>query len=335
MIRKILLLTAVVVVALWLTGAHLVKGNLILAIKDLSSDNIKFSYQDTKLSGFPFNWEVKFLSPKITIIDHKVLRELSTQEIKFKFNYLLQSVNLDLSKLIKYSETQGKFVKKYQFSSNQNMFVNMKFDESLYFLSTALQWKKFIASTEFNLPQLTGILDDREIFILSKIKVISKQERSDLFDKIRLKLFGNYNSSVSYLKVNKARLFVDLNYLINNSVFNDGKKSDFERKLEISRARLKFDNAALDFSGVLKLTSSSLPQGEIDVSMVQYHNVIDTLFPEDFIISGSHIKEIISKATLFDFNNSELNTNNVNLKIHFSNHGISVGKLNLFELKVE
>ena len=156
-----------------------------------------------------------------------------------------------------------------------------------------------------------------------------------MFDKIRLKLIGNYNSSASYLKVNAARLFVDLNYLINNSVFNDEKKSDFEHKLEISRARLKFDNAALDFSDVLKLTSSSLPQGEIDVSMVQYQNVIDTLFPEDFIISGSHIKQIISKATLFDFNNSESNTNNVNLKIHFSNHGISIGKLNLFELKVE
>ena len=335
MIRKILLLTVVVVVALWLTGAHLIKGKLILAIEDLNSDNIKFSYQDAKLSGFPFNWEVKFLSPKIAIIDQKTLHELSAQEIKFKFDYLMQSVELNLSKLISCRAVQGELAREYQFLSDQDMLVNMSFDESLYFLSSALQWKKFIASTEFNLPKLTGILDDREIFNLSAIKIISEQERSDLLDKIRLKLTGNYNSSVSYLKINKAHLLVDLSYLINKSVFNEEQKPDFERKLEISNASLKFNNAALDVSGVLKLTRSSLPQGAIDVSMVQYQDVIDTLIPEDFMMSNSHIKKIISKATLFDLNNTELNTNNVDFKINFSNQGISVGKLNLFELKVE
>ena len=128
---------------------------------------------------------------------------------------------------------------------------------------------------------------------------------------------------------------MDLSYLTKKSVFNEEEKPDFERKLEISNASLKFNNAALDVSGVLKLTRSSLPRGAIDVSMVQYQDVIDTLIPEDFMMSNSYIKNIISKATLFDLNNTELNTNNVDFKIHFSNQGISVGKPNLFELKVE
>lgn len=69
MIRKILLLISLVVIVLWFAGAHFIKGRLISAITELSSDNVKISYQEIAVSGFPLAWEVEFLSPKVTVVD--------------------------------------------------------------------------------------------------------------------------------------------------------------------------------------------------------------------------------------------------------------------------
>lgn len=75
---------------MWFAGAHLIKNKLLLIAEEASSDNIKFSYQDTNISGFPFNWQVNFISPKLTLIEQKSLRDIVLPVLNVKFNYLLR-----------------------------------------------------------------------------------------------------------------------------------------------------------------------------------------------------------------------------------------------------
>lgn len=335
MIRKILILSLLIAITLWFVGAHLIKRELIESIERINSDNIKFSYQDTMVSGFPFCWEVKLLKPKITIVDQRSSYEISVEEIKSEFDYALNSTNIDFGKIIKCNEVKGELVQDYKLSSKQNMIAYMNFKESLFFSGGLSQWREFIDSFRFNLSSVIGTLDNREIFSLSDFHILSAYTHNSLIDRLKIKLQGDYQSSVSYLKINKAYLLVDFSYLINDAVFSEEKKLDFERKIEIDNMQFRFDNAALDLNGFLKLTRSSLPSGELNISMAQYQDIVDVLVPEDFMISKSYIKKVIAKATLPDLNKVDLNGGNLDFKILFSDKGISIGKLNLLELKLD
>lgn len=57
-------------------------------IDQIDSDNLKFQYDNTKLSGFPFNWKVTCISPKITFIDQASLKEIATENFSVSSNYL-------------------------------------------------------------------------------------------------------------------------------------------------------------------------------------------------------------------------------------------------------
>jgi len=331
-IRKIILFIIVALVVTWLAGAHIIKNRLIMIAEDASSDNIKFSYQDTKISGFPFSWQVTFISPKLTITDQKSLREIFIPSLNTKFDYSMQGVVFNSGQIIYCNDIQGPLVQEYQFISDQDISVNAYFTESLYFMDSALQWKDFISAIKFDLSSIKMDLAGREIFTMSDIQVRSRQEQNDFISSMQLKLVGNYSASASYLNVSKAHLLVDLSYLINNHLLESEGKIDFDRKLKLSKIKLYLDNASLDLSGVLNLTRSSLPHGELDVSLVQYHDVINAVVPDDFMFSADYIKKIIAKATLSDANND---SNNVEFKVRFSDKGISVGTLNLLELKVE
>ena len=328
MIRKIILLTIAVLIVMWFAGAHLIKNKLLLIVEEASSDNIKFSYQDTKISGFPFSWQVNFISPKLTLIEQKSLRDIALPALNIKFNYLLRDVVFDFGTAINCSHIQDTFIHEYKFFSEQSVIVNISFKESIYFLKSDSLWENFVTSVNFDLPFVRVSSDEKDLFNLSEIHLLSTREQEGEVGKTHLKLIGNYNASNSYSRPNTAHLLLDLSYLINNDSLAREEELEFNRRLNFSTAKLRLDNASLDLSGFINLTKISAPYGELDVSLEHYHDFMNILVIENLEHYIDYIKILITKATLAD-------ANNVSFKLFFSDKGISVKGHNLSELKIE
>ena len=79
MIRKIAIVFVALFVVSWIALAHFAKSKVTLFISNLQTDNAKISYSDASISGFPFAWKVRLASPKITIIDQDISREISSE----------------------------------------------------------------------------------------------------------------------------------------------------------------------------------------------------------------------------------------------------------------
>lgn len=330
MIRKILLFCILVVVALWVAGAHLIKGKIIDALSQYNSDNIKIQFQDTKIFGFPFDWKIKLISPKITIVNQGGLKEISADEIILSFGYSLTSMQINLGRKIVYNEAANEILQTHTLISQADINWDIIFNESLFFIDENGSLKDQLKSFHSVVPQLSGFLADKEVFNLESVKLSSLQEKKD--DNIlRVKASGDYSSAVNYMKISKAHLLVDLIYQEIGE--NKTEKADFERKFDLSSFQLKFDNAAIDVKGSLKLSRTSLPSGKLDVVIHQYHEVVDTLIPDNFIFSKSFFKKVISKATVSELNKDDIG--NASFKIVFSDKGVSVGKLNLMELQAD
>ncbi len=331
MIRKILLLCILVAIALWVVGAHIIKGKIVDKASQYNSDNIKLQFQDAKIFGFPFDWKIKLISPKITIVNQNGLKELSAEEIVLSFGYSLTSAQINLGRKIVYNEANNSVLQTHTLLSPLDINWDISFNNSLFFVDSNSNWRDQLKSFYSVVPQLSGLLGDKEVFSLGSVKLSSLQEKKDNNNVLRVKMSGDYSSAVSYMKINKAHLLIDLSY--HEVPENLLENVDFERKLELSNFQLKFDNSALDVKGVLRLSRSSLPNGKLDVAIHQYHDVVDILIPEDFIFSKSFFKKVLSKATASELNKDDIG--NANFKIVFSDKGVMVGKLNLMELQAD
>ncbi len=77
MIRKIVLAFVALFIVTWLALAHFAKSKVMSFISNFQTDNARISYSDASIAGFPFSWKVRFASPKFTIIDQDISREIS------------------------------------------------------------------------------------------------------------------------------------------------------------------------------------------------------------------------------------------------------------------
>lgn len=322
----------IVFVTLWFFGAHLVKNKLISFIGELESDNIKISYQDTKISGFPFYWQITFISPKVSLIDQKSIKEISGRALNIKTDYLIQDIGLDLGKTIYYSDIGSVESKQeYNLVSNKDMKMDIIFQKPLYFLELDSAWKNVSALAKCDLGIIEVDSKGNKIFSVSDIQVISETKQISSINSVNVKLTGDYSSDYnSSSNVKKAHLLLDLSYLINNPLLNSDQQINFERKIELSKLQLKLDESSLDLRGALSLNRNSLPQGDFDVYLGRYQDVINKIIPEDFIISSSYIKQMIAKSNASEAINS---VQNVRFKIFFSNKGVSIGKVGAPDLK--
>ncbi|PCJ24838.1 MAG: hypothetical protein COA94_07025 [Rickettsiales bacterium] len=344
MIRKIALFTILILVTIWFSWAYLIKGNILKAIDNLASDNIKFSYQGSKISGFPFDLKLRIISPKVTIIDQTSLHEFSTKEIEFKFGYSFKSSVINLGKKIIYNKSNGNAKQEYTLLSEENIIIAAGFKRPFCFMSPSLGAVKDIASIHLTLPKLEcrdrsnsssssddtgsasgggggggGDSHNQPLFTASSIELLSLQETDNIEDRFSLKFTGEYDAPSQLSKIAKAHLSANLNY-ISKREYKEPKEVNFEKKLEIQNIKLKLGDALLAINGALKLTKSALPQGRINVSMVKYQEIIDALIPENFIISPSRLKKTIDKTTT----PQAINPASADFHIIFSEKGISM-----------
>ena len=326
MIRKVILFLIIVLVTLWFFGAHLVKNKLLSAAHEFESDNIKISHQGTKISGFPFFWQVDFISPKISLIDQKSIREVSLSKLQVKTDYFIQNINFDLGKGVQYTDMGTSEDKiEYDFISNKDMKIDLFLQESLYFYDFDSAWKNIASLTKCDFGTVAVNSAGSKLFELSDIQALAESKQINAVSSLNVKLTGDYNADEEYAKVKKAHLLVDLSYLVNNPLLSiEDHPVDFEHKLEFAKFQLKLDDASLGLQGDLSLSRSSLPRGDFSISLVKYQDVISKIIPEDFIISQSYIKQVVSKAAVADLGP---NIQNIGFKVFFSSKGVSVGQM--------
>lgn len=331
MIRKIILAFAFLFVIIWLGGAHFLKSKLIDFINSSGNDNLKISYSDTSIAGFPFSWKIKFASPKITIIDQDVSRELYADNLVCVFGYSLRSASLNFGKILHYTVQGDQAPEEYLVESPQNMSIDIDFSKAFYKAEVADSIWKLFRNVSFVNESIIVLSDkSKELLDFGSVNLaISEQLAEDNTKHIQVKLGGNYKALFEGRKVDNAVVALEVNYIIaeGEAVASLG----FDRKIELIKARFGFNEYYCDFKGGVNLSRTSSPKGRISAELVGYEALADILVPDDFVVSSSYMKKLIAKAAAIETGTTKVDK--INLDIEFSENGINLGQVNLLDLK--
>lgn len=329
MIRKILLILILIYITIWVIFAHLVKDQSIKLIKQFNSDNLKILYEDANISGFPYEWKIKFTSPKIILVQQNKYQEFIPEEIIFSHDFFSSEINF--GKKISYNKTDSGLDIKYSLIAEQDVIFKIIYNKALFFIKKISNIQEHVKLINISIPTISALHENKEIFKIDSIKALIGQEKKDFLDLYKIKITGNFNSNDNYSGISKTQILLDMNYLINEGVFfNQVKEAEFDRKIEINNFHLKYEDSEVNVNGFVSLNRTSAPKGKLDCAIIQYQKLVDKVVPDNFIVSKSFIKKIINKA-----HNPEIareDVNNANFKIEFSNKGATIGKLNLLEL---
>ena len=331
MIRKIALALVVLFVLTWIVLAHFAKSKIVSFVNNSQTDNIKISYSDASIAGFPFGFQVRFASPKITIIDQAISREIASDYLNCSFSYKLGNAKLDFGKVLYYSSASDEAPMEYKLNSQDDIVGFVDFTDVLYKIDSSSSLRKIVKNIEFSNPSIVAFTSNGdELFNLSGVAMKLNSNIIDSAQHFSLKLTSNYTSSFNGRSISNANCVLDADYIVSDTN-NFETKNSFDHKIELVQAKLNLDNASCDLKGFIALARNSLPQGKISVELVDYENLVDILVPDDFIFSKPYVKRFIAKAAAIEFSNEV--TNKVNFDIEFSNKGISLGRVNLLEQK--
>jgi len=322
-------------IIIWLAGAYYIKIKLLGSLNPSVDSNISFSYKDSSIGGFPFYWKISVKEPKITLISQSYAVELLSEKAEFYFDYDLSSTRIILPKTLDCNFNKADNLSNYSLLSDDVIVTKINFIDPLYKIFSNEQWNgHHIQSIDLKIPSMKAIHENRELFYVNNFGIKLLQDQVSGLDKYSIRIASDYESDRSHFKVNKAHLLLDFDYVVKNSNdFVQNVSEIFDHKLSINKFLFRFDNASLDMLGTLNLSRSSFPNGNIKVAMAQYRNVVDFLFPEDFIISRSYIKKVIAKSMMSSLNKVASNNDDVKFDISFSDKSILIGNLNLLELK--
>lgn len=332
MIRKIALAFIILFVVSWMALAHFARFKVISFINNSQTDNVKISYTDSSISGFPFGWKVRFVSPKITIIDQDTSREIYSDYMDCTFDYKFGKAELSFGKNLYYNSASEEPSTAYKISSEQNIIGFVDFVDVLYKIDLSNSLRKLVKSIEVANPYLAIFnINGEELFNLSEFAFKLSSNLLKDTENFSLNLAGNYKSSFSGSNVINASLILDANYIINVANNNLTEGNNFDHKMEIKHIKISLDNASCDLTGSVALSRNTRPEGKISVELVDYENLVNILVPDDFIFSKSYVKRFIAKAAAIEFSN--IITNKVNFDIEFSDKGFVLGNVNLLEQK--
>lgn len=331
-IRKIILAFIVLFVLTWIVMAHMAKSKVISFINNSQGDNIKISYSDASVAGFPFSWTVRFAAPKITIIDQVSSREISSEYLNCVFNYKLSNASLEFGKILHYSAYTDEGQVDLELHSEDKMKLFAKFSKTLFKLDSSSSLRQVTRNIDFSNSLIVALNKaEDELFNLNDVSCNFQNNRSDEGEYLSLKLAGGYKSSFSGHRVNNANLLLDVNYIVPDKGASGDNSVDFDRKLEIVRAKVNLDETSCDLKGNVSLSRSNLPQGKIAVELIRYDDLVDIIVPDDFLFSKPYMKKIVAKAASIEFSNDI--SDKVNFDIEFTDKGIAFGRVNLLDLK--
>ena len=132
MIRKLLFCIITLAIIVWLAGAYYIKSKLLESFNSLADSNISFSYKDSSIGGFPFNWKISVKEPKFALISQSYAIELSAEKAEFYFDYDLSSTRIILPKTLDYSLNRAANFYNYSLLSDDVVVAKINFVDSLY-----------------------------------------------------------------------------------------------------------------------------------------------------------------------------------------------------------
>ncbi|WP_347939361.1 hypothetical protein [Rickettsia oklahomensis] len=343
MIRKILLFVFLAFTIIWFAIAYTIKNNVVSLIKNSESDNLKISYNVIKFSGYPFNWKITVIDPKVKLIDHVNSKEFTSANIVLNIAFSTKRATLNFGPLIREVENYGDKIFTYDVRSNDDIKGISKFNKPLYKILKDDNLKEVLKSIQLNNTALSIFKDNQEIFKINDLAFLIRKQNLASEENISLFLNMNYNSEKDILNFKNANLdiAVSLNFT------EDEKDSAILQHVNIVKFIFTCDNnSKVNLNGALQFFANKSPEGKLYFELENYNSIIDKLLPNNIIFSKKIIKTIIAKAINkasdkdlnIDQNDTNLAYNNIeNAKfdIEFSDKGINIGSINLLKLKLD
>lgn len=334
----------------WFSVAYTIKSNLVTLIKNSDSDNTKISYSSVKISGYPFYWYFSLTDLRVKLIDHVNYVEYTTPKATLKLAFSTKRTVMNFGEFIKLNQSHGDKVLEYIVSSNEDLKFLTKFNKSLYSVSKYDNLGTIIKSIKWDNKQLSISKAGKKIYNANNlIFFIDKKvfpEREDIF----CSLSGDVNFEDALLPgavgalSNFKNAYLDL---AGSLTLTKGSKENSSKNLKhfvLEKFVCLFDQTSrIDITGGLEFFENKLPIGKFSLKLYNYNAVIDKLLPSNIAISKKMIKTVIDKAIVKpsedagvigaarrDYNNLD----RAEFDVEFSEQGITIGAVNLLELKL-
>jgi phage antirepressor YoqD-like protein len=261
MIRKIFFFVLLVYTTIWFSVAYTVKNKIVDIINNSETDNIKLSYSQIKVSGFPTQMKIALIEPKIKFIDRVNSREISVDQLELLIALNFKNMHLIIGNNIKQQDNFGDKSVEYNIKPKESIIGLIKFDKTLYQLSNRDTLKSVINSLEFSNGSILVTHQDKELFNLTDLAFLINKVKSPDIEDIALQLRLLYSSEENYLSFKKAKL--DLSTII-TIVIDKTKNTESIKNLVIDRLIFVCDDdAQVDLFGSLGFSDDKLPRGKL------------------------------------------------------------------------
>lgn len=327
MIRRILFFIAIIYTGLWFTGAYLIKEKVVHLVNGLGSDNIKVSFADVKISGFPGNWAINLMAPKLTFINHIDHKEISFQKLVFIINFSFRKsiVVFDGQIIQKQSSKDG--TAEYVLNSGQPLKVILKFNKPLYAAVNQENLFDIVKDMKFDNDIIKINYQNDDILTIDNITVGINKTGTVEREVTWVKFAVTYRGSSKVWDFGAANLNFDVIFTNNPySSFSDNYKTWYN-DVEVKGLSFTLDDAKVYVKGAMQFPREQLPQGKFSIVLANYRDIIDKLWPQEFFISKLRIKELVEKVA----DNLDYTKQEAAFDIEISGQGIRVGSINLLE----
>ncbi|HJD55987.1 MAG TPA: hypothetical protein LFW21_05060 [Rickettsia endosymbiont of Pyrocoelia pectoralis] len=345
MIRKILIFVFLAFTIVWFAVAYTIKNNVVNLIKNSETDNLKISYNNVKFSGYPFNWKVTIIDPKVKLIDHVNSKEFSSENIILTVTYSTKKAALNFGPFIREVDNYSDKIFTYDMRSNEDIKGIGKFNKPLYKISKDDALQEIIKSVKLNNKSLLIFKDNLEIFKINDLDFFISKKDVDNNERISLVLNMNYDSEQDIANFKNANL--EMSAFV--TFTPDGENSAILQDINVDKLAFTCDkDAKINLNGALRFFANKLPEGKLSFELDNYNSIVDKLFPNNILFSKKIIKAIIAKAInkaadenliinpqeSTYMNSAYNNIEKAKFDIEFSDKGINIGSINLLDLKI-
>lgn len=336
MIRKILVIFLILFSAIWFSIAYILKVKTASYLENFTTTNVELSYERISVTGFPWIWHVKIKQPKLKFTSNNNHKEVTTSEIDCTFDLSFKKAQLVVNDKIKQEQDFGQEKTYYYLSSSAPVIATVKFNKPFYKFKDDTGIVNSVKAINLESANLNGIFKDEKIFDINNLNLsLRKVSNGSICDTL-VHIQGDYLGQNYLLGFNSASLKMDL---IVSSVDKNiealtheiYKLNDFELIMD--------DDSKVGLSGSFEIQQNKVPQGQFFVSLVNYSKVIDKLVNPNFIVPKSTLKQIIVQEGKSEVSDSLVITNVNNKKlttfeVNFSERGVVIGSVNLFDVDI-
>ncbi|HJK86829.1 MAG TPA: hypothetical protein QKA08_03560 [Candidatus Megaira endosymbiont of Nemacystus decipiens] len=323
---KALILSIVLYISLWCLSAHCIKKNTVQFVNELNTDNIKFSYDQISVSGFPFFWIVNIDTPKVTSISHNGLHEAIFNKIKIKYTIYTLELSIDNEILFSNSEN-SQDLESYSLICEGINVLKLKFDKPIWF-SSFDNFMQDIISIELAFSPVSAVGNEKEIFNISHLNFDVLKIEEELFNHFAIKFSTHYVLEGPRLS---NQILLDINYMAPKKKLIQivTEDLDYEHKFILNKFNFCHaeEDAEVDFKGVLNLKTGEDPAGKFKVMFKNYDKLIQSSVPDDFFLPKEFLQNFIEESAIAS--GQKIDNNYIEFDIFISDQNFDIKRRNI------